>query len=212
MGIYASRPGRLIGQVLGDLCVLAWGVAWGLVGVFVQQTIAVLAGPARDAARTASRLAGDFSDAAGQAQQVPGVGDELRRPFDAASKTLEALVASANHQVASIERLSVIMGWLVFLIPVTVVLAFWLPRRIRFYRRARAAQMFLDSNADLDLFALRAMAVQPMHALAAITPDPVGAWRSGDREVIDRLADLELRRNGLRMPARLTSAAQAPPR
>jgi hypothetical protein len=68
---------------------------------------------------------------------------------------------------------------------------------------ARAAQAFLDEGADLDLFALRAMATQPMHVLAAISPDPVGAWRAGDRSVIDRLAEVELRRSGLTLPAAL---------
>ena len=41
--------------------------------------------------------------------------------------------------VDSVERLALIVGWLVFLIPVTPVGAFWLPRRIRFYRQARAS-------------------------------------------------------------------------
>ncbi len=205
MGIYAQRPGRLVGQLLGDLFVLVWTVVWAVVGVFVRQTVAVLARPARATARPAARLAENFADAAGQAQQVPGVGDDLRRPFDAASQTLDNLITSANNQVASIERLALIMGWLVFLIPVTVVIAFWLPRRIRFYRLARAAQQFIDSSADLDLFALRAMASQPMHLLAAVTDDPVAAWRSGDTSVINRLAELELRRSGLRMPDQLRS-------
>jgi len=32
---------------------------------------------------------------------------------------------------------------------------------------------------------------------ARITDDPVGAWRGGDREITDRLAELELRANWL---------------
>jgi hypothetical protein len=96
-----------------------------------------------------------------------------------------------------------IVGWLVFLIPVTIVVAFWLPRRIRFYRQARASQVFLDSLSDLDLFALRAMAAQPLYVLAQISDDPVQAWRSGDREVINKLAEIELKRDGLRLPASL---------
>lgn len=206
MGIYASRPARFVGQLVGDAVVVAWVVVWAVVGTVVDQTVAVLATPARETARTAQRLAGNFTDASGQAAKVPGVGDQLRRPFDAAAETLGGVVASANQQVDSIERVALVLGWLAFLIPVTVVLAFWLPRRIAFYRRARAAQQFLDSTADLDLFALRAMASQPLHVLAAISDDPVEAWRSGDRAVIDRLAEVELRHSGLRMPPRPGSA------
>src|SRR5687768_9561990 len=103
MGIYASRPKRLIGQVLSDVFVLTWGVIWGLIGAFISSTIAVLATPARETARTAARLSADFTDAADQAAKVPGVGDQLRRPFDAASVTMGILIVSANHQVDSIE-------------------------------------------------------------------------------------------------------------
>jgi hypothetical protein len=200
MAIYASRPGRLAGQLIGDLFVLGWGVAWALVGVFVHQMVEVLAVPARETARTASRLVTNLKDAAEQASRVPGVGDDLRQPFDAASVTLGNVITSANQQVASIELLAVIAGWLAFLIPVAVVVAFWLPRRIRFYRQAKASQQFLDSSADLELFALRALASQPLYVLAGVSDDPVRAWRDGDRRVIDQLAEIELRRNGLRFP------------
>ena len=128
------------------------------------------------------------------------MGDDLRQPFDAASVTLGNVITSANQQVASIELLAVIAGWLTFLIPVAVVVALWLPRRIRFYRQAKASQQFLDASADLDLFALRAMASQPLYVLAGVSDDPVRAWRDGDRQVIDQLAAIELRRNGLRFP------------
>ena len=87
---------------------------------------------ARETARTASKLMGNMRDAAEQAARVPGVGEDLRQPFDAASDTLTNLIASANEQVASIERLALISGWVVFGIPVAMVLALWLPRRVRF--------------------------------------------------------------------------------
>jgi hypothetical protein len=202
MRIYSSRRGQLATQLAGDVGVLVWTVVWAVVGFVVDGAVAALAGPARETARTARDLAGQLGDAATTAAQVPGVGDQLRRPLDAASGSLGDLVATADGQAASIVRLATVMGWLVFLIPVTTVLLVWLPRRIRFVRRARAAQRFIDAAADLDLFALRAMANQPMHVLAAISDDPVRAWRSGDRRVIDALAEAELRQAGLSLPAR----------
>ncbi len=203
MGFYAQRPGRLIGQLLGDAFVLLWAVVWAVVAVVVDRTVSLLTGPARQTARTAENLAKNFSDAAGQAGQVPGLGNRLRQPFDAASGSLGDLITAANQQVETIDRVATLAGWLTFLVPVTVLVAFWLPRRIRFHRRAQAAQAFLDSTADLDLFALRAMASQPLHVLAGISPDPVAAWRAGDRAVIDRLAEVELRQTGLVLPASL---------
>jgi hypothetical protein len=203
MGIYAQRPAKLASQLVADVFVILWGVLWWLIGTLVHQTISIIATPAREVARTSSKLAADFRDAATEAAKVPGVGDQLRRPFDAAASTLNGLIASADHQVTNIERLASLVGWLVFLIPVSVVVAFWLPRRIRFWRQARAARIFIDSGADLDLFALRAMVTQPMHVLAAISDDPVGAWRGGDQTVITKLAEIELGRSGLRLPAHL---------
>lgn len=209
MGIYAQRPGRLVGQLLGDLLVLAWTLVWAGAGILVDRMVSTLAGPAREAAQTAERLAGNLSDAAAQTSQIPGLGEQLRRPFDSAAGSLGDLVGAAERQAATIERVAALAGWLVFLVPVTLVLALWLPRRIRFHRRARAAQAFLDSSADLDLFALRAMASQPMHVLAAISPDPVAAWRSGDRVVINRLAEVELHSSGLNLPPSLRAAGSS---
>src|SRR5215210_2102159 len=173
MGFYAQRPGRLAGQLLGDVLVLVWVVLWAAAGIVVDRTVSLLAAPARQTAETAQRLSSSFSDAADQAAQLPGLGDQLRQPFDAASGSLGDLVSSATHTVDTIHQIAALLGWMVFLIPVSVLVAFWLPRRIRFYRLAKAAQGFLDEQADLDLFALRAMATQPMHVLAGISPDPV---------------------------------------
>ena len=207
MGIYAKRPAKMIGQLVGDGFVVLWAVGWAIVAIFVHRVIEVLATPARETARTAMRLAENFRQAAAEAAKVPVAGEQMRRPLDAAAGTLGNLIDSANDQVVSIERLALIVGWLVFLIPVATVVAFWLPRRIRFYRQAHASQVFLDSLADLDLFALRAMAAQPLYVLAEISDDPVQAWRSGDREVINKLAEVELKRNGLQLPATLRAVS-----
>lgn len=211
MGIYASRPGKLAGQLIADAFVVVWSIVWAFAGTLVHQTVGQLAAPARQTARAATRLASDFRDAADKAATVPGVGAELRRPFDAAAGTLGGVISSANEQVVSIERLALIVGWLVFLIPFSIVVTFWLPRRVRFFRQTQASQLLLDSGVDLDLFALRAMANQPLYVLAKISSDPVKAWRAGDRAVIDQLADTELRRNGLRRPERASRGGTGDP-
>lgn len=203
MGLYAQRPARLVGQLVGDLVLLGWTVVCAVAALFVHRSVAALAEPVRDTARTASRLSGNLQDAAGEAARVPGVGEGLRRPFDAAAGSLGGLVTAAQNQAADLERLAALLGWLTFALPVLLAALWWLPRRIRFYRLARASERFLDSAADLDLFALRALAAQPLPVLARISDDPVAAWRAGDRQVVSRLADLELRRSGLRLPEHL---------
>ncbi|GAA2102124.1 hypothetical protein GCM10009841_18350 [Microlunatus panaciterrae] len=203
MGLYARRPARFAAQLTVDVLVLAWGVFWALAGRFIDATIGSVATPLRRASSSASDLSGQFRSAGSEMSRVPGVGDNLRKPFDNAAESLTQIMTSLNDQIISVERIADLVGWLVFLIPVSIVVAFWLPRRIRFYRLSRAAQRFIDAQADLDLFALRALANQPMHVLAGISDDPVADWRRGDPAVVHRLADAELRRAGLRLPARM---------
>ncbi len=199
-GLYAQRTARMLGQLVTDLLVLVWIVLWWLVGRATERTVDAIATPARRSGDAARQLRDQIQEAAEQSSRVPGLGTELRKPFDGAAESLQDLIAAADSQVAAVERAGLLLGWLVFLIPVALLLVIWLPVRIRFVLRARAAQRFLDAEADLDLFALRAMVAQPMHVIARISDDPVGAWRRGDREVVHALAAVELRRSGLNPP------------
>jgi hypothetical protein len=199
-GWYAQRRGRMLGQLAADLFMVFWIVLWWSAGRFTQRTVDAIATPARTSGDAARRLADQVGQAAEQSGRIPAIGAELRKPFDAAVGSLQSVIDAADEQVAAIERAGLLLGWLVFLIPVVLLLVIWLPARIRFLLRARAAQRFLDAEADLDLFALRAMVVQPLHVIAKISDDPVAAWRRGDREIIHALAEIELRRSGLRPP------------
>lgn len=190
----------MFAQLALDLFVVVWIVLWWWVGRVTQRTVLAIAGPARSSGDAARQLRVQMGEAAEQTGRIPGLGAELRKPFDEAGGSLQRVISAADDQVASIERAGLLIGWLVFVIPVVLLVVVWLPARIRFFLRARAARQFLDSDADLDLFALRAMATQPMHVLARISDDPVGAWRSGDRATIHALAAVELRRSGLKPP------------
>ena len=75
---------------------------------------------------------------------------------------------------------------------IVVLVAVWLPGRWRFASKAASATPHLDEAADLDLYALRAMANVPLAELAKVSSDPAAAWRAGDTQVIRRLAALEL--------------------
>ena len=136
---------------------------------------------------------------------IPLVGDGASKPFGGAGDAATGLAQAGQQQVAAVDSLAQWLSLAVALIPILVLLWFYVPQRIAFVRRATAGQRFLDSGADLDLFALRAMAHQPLHVLARIDPDPAGAWRRGVPEVIDQLAGIELRSAGLRPPAGLSS-------
>jgi hypothetical protein len=115
----------------------------------------------------------------------------------------DQIAAAGTSQVHAVEHLAFWLGIAVAAVPVLVLAVVYLPSRWRFAREASAAQRFVDGSADLDLFALRAMASQPLHRLAAVSDDPVRAWRTGDQTVVRALALLALRDAGLTAPERV---------
>jgi hypothetical protein len=78
---------------------------------------------------------------------------------------------------------------------VVTLLLVWLPRRVAWAREAGAASRLRMDGADLELFAIRAVANRPLRELRRVSDDPAGALRAGEHEA---LADLELRALGLR--------------
>jgi hypothetical protein len=197
---YADRPVRLTGQIATDLLFLAWVIACVWVGHVVHDQTMELAGPGQQTVDSATGLAGGLSDAGDSLQDLPVVGDGASAPFTDASAAAQQLADAGRAEVRAVERLAFWLGISIAGIPILVVGSRYLPGRLRSMREAGAGQRLLDGPADLDLFALRAMTHQPMHVRARVSDDPVGALRRDDREVISRLADLELREHGLRAP------------
>lgn len=200
MVIYAAAPLRRTRQVLADVLVLLAVYAAIRAGRAVHAAVQRLAEPGRALESAGRDIGTSLHDAAAQVGGLPLVGDGVRVPLDRAATATGALVRAGHQQQVAVGQLAMLLGVLIAVVPVLLVLAVWLPARVRFVRRAGAAQRFVDADADLDLFALRAMAHQPMHLLARISADPVGAWRRGDPDVVRRLAVLELRSVGLRPP------------
>jgi hypothetical protein len=202
MKLYADTPVRRSRQLLADVLVVAWIVGWVWVALIVHDGTMALAAPGRQVESSAVGMADGLAEAGDFLDRVPVVGDGVSAPFDKASSASESLAEAGRSQVRAVERLAFWLGLSVALIPILVVLAFFLPLRLRFVREATAGARFIDASEDLDLFALRALSRQPMHLLARISDDPAGAWRRGDAAVVRALADLELRDSGLRAPNR----------
>lgn len=201
MIFYAQDGRRRAGQVLGDLLVLAWVAGWLWVARWLHDLVARLGAPGRTLEDAGTSLRDSLSDAGESVARIPVVGDEVRTPFDAAGGAAGS-VAAAGVQVQDVAaRLALAVAVAVALGPVVVVLVAWLRARWSFARRAGAAARLVDSAADLDVFALRALATQPVTRLARVCDDPAGAWRRGDPDVVRALAALELRSLGLRTPA-----------
>jgi hypothetical protein len=200
MKLYADASPRRTRQVVGDVLFVAWLLLWLWLANVVHDATLALAAPGR----RIESAGGDLSDklhGAGQAVEgIPLVGDQVRSPFDGAGRAADQIAAAGTSQVEAVQHLAFWLAVAVAAIPVLLLVALYVPRRVRFARTAGATQRFVDGPADLDLFALRAMAHQPVDRLAAVSDDPVRAWRDGDAGVVRALALLELRDAGLAPP------------
>ncbi len=198
---YADRGSRRVAQVLGDLLVVGWIVLWIWAGVQVHDATLALAEPGERAAASAAGLSSSFEDAGGFLGQVPLVGDGVRAPFEKAAAASDQLAAAGTTQAQAARRLAWWLGVVVAAVPSLYVLARWLPGRWRYAREAGAGAQLLAGGPHLELFAWRALAQAPLSRLTALGPDPAGALRDGDPEMVRRLAALELERWGLAVPA-----------
>ncbi|MGZ8744669.1 MAG: hypothetical protein ACXWXO_17255, partial [Nocardioides sp.] len=198
MKLYADSSARFARQIVADCLFLCWVIAWIAIGQAVHDGTMALAEPGRQIESSATSLAESMTDAGDVLEGVPVVGDDAATPFEQASDASESLASAGRAEIEAVETLAFWLGVTLAVIPILVVAVFYVPGRVRFAREATAGQRFIDSAADDELFALRAMTNQPMHVLAGITDDPVGAWRRGDQDVIRTLAAVEMRSVGLR--------------
>lgn len=205
MKLYADRPGRRTAQLVVDLLFVLWLVMWVWVGGAVHDGTMELAGPGRQTDESASAMASGLRDAGGRLDDVPLVGDEVATPFEEAARASDGIAAAGRASVRAVERLAFWLGLSIALIPILVAAGTYLPGRLRFVREATAGARFIEAREDLDLFALRALANQPMRVLARVSDDPAGAWRRRDAAVVQQLAELELREVGLK-PRRRAAA------
>jgi hypothetical protein len=196
--LYAGNQVHRARQLLGDFLLALWVVTWVRLADSVGEATNKLAAPGRQIEGAGTELADRMRDAGSAVSGTPLLGDELRSPFDGAGSAADGLAAAGTAQVEAVGMLAFWLELSVALIPVLLAAAVYLPFRFRFVRRATAGRRFVDSADDLDLFALKALANQPLHRLARISDDPAGAWRTGDRDVVRRLAELELRDVGLK--------------
>ena len=155
MKLFADTPVRRTVQVLADLLFVAWLVLRVRIGMAVHDGTMELAGPARQTDSAATSMAEQLRDADGRLGEAPLVGDELSVPFDKAADASDGIASAGRDTVAAVERLALLLGLSVALIPILVVAVLHLPLRWRFVREATAAARFIDAQEDLDLFALR---------------------------------------------------------
>jgi len=193
---YAQNSRRRMRQLLGDAAVLLWTVLWTVAATVTYRLAQVLPHP--DAAPGPSGHGSGLGHADRSDAEVPLVG----QPMDAA---LRDVAGAGDGSRAAVDTLAAIGAVGVFLLPVGLVVALWLPRRLRWSRQVTAAQELATSEDGRELLALRAL-LRPLDEVARTaktlkdaTPGSLAeGWREGDPETLAALAEAELVRLGLR--------------
>jgi hypothetical protein len=121
----------------------------------------------------------------------------VSKPLTAASKAALDIAGAGHNLDTTATWLAVVLALAVAAPPALAVVVPWLVLRIRFFRRKWTVSMLATTPAGEQLLALRALANRPLRRLAAVSPDPVGAWRVADPGAIRGLAALELRSAGI---------------
>jgi hypothetical protein len=195
---YATTPARLLAQLVSDLAVAAWTTVWVLVGMAVHAAVATIAEVGRQVQDGANGVAGNLNSAGDSTHDVPLIGDTLSKPLRAASEAARDIAGAGQNLDTTATWLAWVLALAVAATPILAVAMPWLFLRVRFFRRKWTAVTLAATPAGEQLLALRALANRPLPKLAAVSIDPVGAWRREDAIAIAGLAKLELRAAGVR--------------
>jgi hypothetical protein len=197
--LYAETAGLRVRQLAGDLAVVAWTAAWVAAGLALYRLVEKLAVPGARVEQAGSSFAADVAEIQQTVGRLPVVGGQLQDPFGRLSGVGRTLAEAGVAQQEVVRQLALWLGVVVAAVPVVALLLVWLPRRVTWVREAGAASRLRLDGADLELFAIRAVANRPLRELHRVSPDPAGDLRAGEFQA---LADLELRALGLRAPPR----------
>jgi hypothetical protein len=193
MPFYAERPALRTRQLTADLLLLAWAALWVLLARAVHAAVLVLAEPGVALASLGRSIGDTMGDAAGVAQDVPLVGDELSAPFGALGDSAAGVTGAGQGVQDAVHTLAWVLAAALMVVPVGWALVRWAGWRLGWASQARAA-----AGLDVELLAARAVATAPLPDLARLPAGTGAAWRAGDRRATRALAELELRRLGLR--------------
>jgi hypothetical protein len=199
MKLYSDFAGRRTAQIFAD--VIGIGLIlltiWG--AVLLHAAIMLL-----DQVGKSMKGAGDgfqktMTDAGDALGGIPLIGGGIRAPFDAASGAGGLLAQAGQAQADLVDTAALVIAIGSALLPILVVLFFWLRPRVRFARRATAAYRMAQLSDGAELLALRALVSANAKQLRAGSAKPVEDWKRGETGVVRALASLELREAGVKL-------------
>jgi len=212
MRLYPASPYRATRTAICDLVVIFLLIVFAWVGVKVHDGILELTSVGREiqdsgfalsatARDTAGGIDGAFASAGDAVDGVPLVGQQLSNALrDAPRGATDSIrtngeqegariIRLGREQVRRTEQAANTAGWIAFLLPAAILLAWKLPPRIRLITRMSTAQRTLR-GAPEHILAARAAYSLPYGTLTRYTRDPFGDLAAGRHEgLLAALAD-----------------------
>lgn len=184
-----------------DALVVVWVVAWVVLGAVVWRDIGAQAQLSTDVIKVGAAVR-DTGEALGVVGGLPLVGGQIGQFADRIQGMGAEVVGSGQSSRDSVRRTAVLAGLGIAVLPAVLVLALYVPARLRWRRDVRAVADELSRSPDDPAFgqylARRAVVALPWDEVRAVAPDPWGAIERGDTGA---LASAELARLGLFRPS-----------
>jgi hypothetical protein len=192
---FIGRSARVL-----DIALVLWVALWIGFAVAIAIDVHNLSSLS-DTLSSSGRALGETGRALRQLDNVPFVGSRVGPIARRIEEVAASAQASGDESRSSVERLSVLLGIAVALIPTIPILGLYLPLRRSATKDVRAVRRSLSRQQGDPLFdeflARRAAQTLPFHVLQTVSQNP---WRDIAEGRTGPLADLELRRLGLRRP------------
>jgi hypothetical protein len=183
-----------------DAGVGVWIVVWIILGVVIWSDIRAQTQLSTDVIKVGTAVK-DTGQALGVVGGLPLVGGRIGEFADEIETMGAEVEASGEDSKAGIERIAVIAGFAVGVLPAALVLLLYVPARVRWKRYVESIAAALPGGAGdpaLEQYlARRAADALSWDELRAISRDPWGDIARGEYRA---LADAELDRLGLRRP------------
>jgi hypothetical protein len=196
--LYSEVPEQRRKQIASDVVVVLLVILFVWIGKIVHDAVGSLAVLATGVKEAGLTVEGGFQSVADAVSGVPVVGESIGNAIsgagDGTGGNLAELGQSGEDAVFMVAR---IVGFVTAALPILVLMAVVLPRRVRRVRHMSVASRVITDLHDPErrrLLAMRAAFGMPYDELLEHTPDPLGDLAAGrhDALVAAALADVGL--------------------